>query len=159
MNKRLIVVTVMCLLASGVIAGSVYGRGVPRPVGVDPNRYVENPAPVFTDNSHLPEVALLGKEKIQAALEIPAGAKLQGLDRMTWGAYAAAQGNGTAHNIAPGRQVWVMKATFPTYEHPRLGQVDNAEVTLVYDAETGQLLNKKIVGIPKVAPFPSQRNR
>ncbi|PTQ52345.1 MAG: hypothetical protein HSCHL_0396 [Hydrogenibacillus schlegelii] len=47
----------------------------------------------------------------------------------------------------------------PEFNDFRLGLLRDAEVTFVFDAETGQLLNQKIVGFPDKLPMIARPDR
>lgn len=156
MKKIVLLVTSLGIVFSVAAAGVIYGQPIPpipRPQGVDPNHYVENPAPVFPDNSAVPSVNLVPREKALEAVEIPSDAKLLRLDLTTWD---QTEQEGETKLIAPGRQVWILEAQFPEFEDIRYGMFKDARVTLVFDAETGQLLKKKVVGKPTRIPAVAQ---
>lgn len=140
------------------VSASGMATGVSRPQGVDPKAYVENPAPVFPDNVPLASSRIIPKEKILETIKVPPEGQVS-VELTAWGAYERAEKSGTSHLVGPDRQVWVLKAKMPEFNDFRLGLIRDAEVTFVFDAETGQLLNQKIVGIPDKLPMIARPDR
>ncbi|MBB6695316.1 hypothetical protein H7B90_28360, partial [Cohnella xylanilytica] len=128
---------------------------IPRPNGIDPSLYKENPAPVFAGNIDVPQSALITKDKILSVFTDDS--KLKSADASksandsksaeltTWGEFEKAKGDGSHSQVAADRQVWVLKGSFSEYQDIRLGLVKNAQVTFVFDAETGARLFKQII--------------
>ncbi|KWW97339.1 hypothetical protein TR75_09305 [Hydrogenibacillus schlegelii] len=140
------------------VSASGKATGVPRPQSVDPKADVENPAPVFPDNAPLASSGIIPKEKIIETIKGPPEGQVSA-ELTTWRAYERAEKTGTSHFVGPDRQVWVLKAKMPEFNDFRLGLIRDAEVTFVFDAETGQLLNQKIVGFPDKLPMIARPDR
>lgn len=66
---------------------------------------------------------------------------------LTCGEHSARAGESapTDSQISPDRLIWVVQTYHPQgYEHPRVGVIENARVTGIYDAETGEYLGQSI---------------
>jgi hypothetical protein len=159
MKTKMVLLAVLCLVPIAAIASTVYAQQLPDglwPLGTDPSRYVNNPAPAFPNNSSLSVSVLIPSERILSSRNLPTGARLISLNLMNWGEYSKQEGGGQFPLVADGRLVWVLKDEYPEYRHYRRGLFKNAKVTEVFDAQTGQLLNSKIVGFPENIRFPTQ---
>ena len=151
MQLKKIVPGILCLAAivgveSKVLSQNIQPAVVPLnqgvvPQGVDPNSIIENPAPVFTDNSSLPASAFDKREEILSKLNLGTDSKLIGLTLEKWGEQPR---GGIAHLISNGRQVWHLEYETENYNHTRLGLIKRARISQEYDADTGELLHSKI---------------
>lgn len=109
-----------------------------------------NPEFVFKANKGTPKSKLVDigakvlKDKDALAKE---DAMIQKLEVTTHGEYSASIGVSASNNtqLSPERLIWVVQIHYPQgYEHPRVGVVENAQVTKIYDAETGEYLSQSI---------------
>jgi hypothetical protein len=155
MNR--IMFALSCLLPLA-IAGLIYTQNrqavAALPDVVNPNIYKDTPAPVMGENSGLPESSLMSREKILSSRILPVSARNLSIGLTNWGNYAKTEANVELPAVSPGRQVWILRDEYFEYNHYRLGKMRNTQVTSAFDAETGQILNVKIVGTPleKVGP-------
>jgi hypothetical protein len=115
---------------------------------VNPDIYKETPAPVMKDNSRLLESSLMSREKILSSRILPASAKNLSIQLTDWGSYSKTEVNVDLPSVAVGRRIWVLKDEYFEYNHYRLGKMKNTQVTTAFDAETGQIINTKVVGTP-----------
>ena len=162
---RLLTVIISSALVTG-IATIIYSQPSYKDqwlVGTQASRYIDLPAPAFPDNSALPESSLLTKEQIFSTLRFPSDAKVVGLSLKKWGERPSKQ-KGTLRRLvnnncrggteraityrlpANSRQIWVLNSEFSNYQEKDVKPLNNAKVTFVFDAETGQLLQQMIGG-------------
>jgi hypothetical protein len=160
MNKKIFVAIVLAVILSGGIAHVMYGQSsplLPRPLGRNASRYIDNPRPIFPDNSNVPEATLITRQEILSSLHLPEKVHLTQLNLMTWTEFNEQDGDGgVSPQISGGRQVWVLQAALPEYNHYRFGVMRDAELTFVFDAQTGDLLTRKVTGIPDEVPAQAQ---
>lgn len=113
----------------------------------------ENPDLVFKANKDKPKSQLvdIGAKvlKNKAAL-LKVNAKIEKLEVVTYEQYSASAGNSAPKDpqISPERLIWVVQIYHPQgYDHPRVGVIENARVTGIYDAETGEFLGQSITRV------------
>ena len=104
----------------------------------------------------MPLSSLVDRTQILSVRTLPASAQNLSLQLTNWGSYAASSNAGVnLPAISEARQVWVLKDQYTEYSHRRLGLMRNAQVTTVFDAETGQYLGMNVVGTPLEIVGPS----
>ncbi|THF73049.1 hypothetical protein [Cohnella fermenti] len=163
MKKKITLLASLVVIVSAVVFLSIASAAnpsdqaktaIPRPIGIDPSLYKEDPAPEFVGNTDLPQSALITKDnilsvftddsKLKSANDSKSTEDSKAAELTTWGEFEKAKGDGSHSQISADRQVWVLKGSFSEYQDIRLGLVKNAQVTLVFDAETGVKLYKQI---------------
>lgn len=112
---------------------------------------------VFPDNSQSPPSQFVSREQILSTRVLPDTAKNLSLQLMPWGRYATSSEIGIeSPDISQARQVWVLVDQYAEYYHPRLGLMQDAKTTSVFDAETGEFISSNIVGVPTEIVGPSR---
>ena len=115
----------------------------------NPNIQRETPPAALPDNSRLPQSNLIDRAQILSSRTLPDSAKNLSLQLTTWGSYATSREVSVElPAISQARQVWVLKDEYAEYVHPRIGTMRNAQVTTIFDAETGSFLGSSTVGTP-----------
>lgn len=116
---------------------------------MNPNVIRETPPATLPDNSRLPQSSLIDQTRILSSRTLPTSAKNLSLQLTTWSSYATSQAASVElPAISQARQVWILKDEYVEYAHPRIGTMRNAQVTTIFDAETGALLGSSTVGTP-----------
>lgn len=128
-------------MVGGIFAA---GKVVPRPIGTDPARYVEDPAPQYPDNANVPVVSLIPREQILSYAANESGGQLVSVELRKWQEHEQQYGKSMATLIGPNRMVWVMTLKFDTYQDLRLGTLKDVLAVYAFDAETGQILHRHL---------------
>lgn len=146
MKMRWRIITAVSALSMVLVAGGVFAAGkvVPRPIGTDPARYVENPAPQYPDNANAPEASLIPREQILAYAANESGGQLVSVELRKWQEHEQQYGKSMTTLIGPNRMVWVMTLKFDTYQDLRLGTLKDVQAVYAYDAQTGQMLHRHL---------------
>lgn len=156
MKKQLLTALLLAVGCFVTLAGGIYAQQQ-LPISGDANNLPDPPIPEsrLKDNSALPDAKLIPKDKITDVSRLPAGAKLIKLEKKPFGVFEQEKGGSRFHDVAPGRQVYEEVISFPEFEHPTLGKVKDATVTVVFDAETGEPLFEEISSkSPNFMPDP-----
>lgn len=114
----------------------------------NPNIVRAAPPVALPDNSQVPQASLMNRDAIFSRRVLPDSARNVSLELTTFGRYLASPegGGGDLQAVSQGRQVWVLKDRYAEYEHIRLGSMQDAEVTSIIDAETGNTIGTSISG-------------
>lgn len=145
-----IVVVVLVGVSTSVM--SQQKRGFVYQAGDTPDKKPpeENPEFVFKANKDTPKSKLVDiaakvlKNKDALAKE---NAKIEKLEVLTYKEHSVKAGKSEPIDpqVSPDRLIWVVQIYYPQgYEHPRVGVIENARVTGIYDAETGEFLGQSI---------------
>lgn len=145
MKKQLLTILLLTAGCITTIGGRISAQQ-PELVSGDANNLpnLPIPEPRLKDNSNLPDSKLLPIDKLKGVSKLPVGTKLIKLEKKTFGQFEKEKGESRFYDVSPSRQVYEEVTSYPELEHPRLGLVKNATVTIIFDAETGEALVEQI---------------
>lgn len=157
MRPKLLVLSSLIVLValvgiSKTVMSQQQGRGLVHQEGDTPDKRPPelDPEFVFKANKGTPKSKLVDvgtkvlKNKDTLTKE---NAKIEKLEITTHREYSASISKSTSDNpqLSPDRLIWVVQIYYPQgYEHPRVGIIENARVTEIYDAETGEYLSQSL---------------
>lgn len=111
--------------------------------------YNENPGPLYKENHGMDIAKFITKEQAIKKVVIPENAATKSAKLETWANHAVEDkiDNEVVNNqIAPNREVWVIKTYLPDGIDTKAGFYKTASLTSVFDAQTGTLLESTVTG-------------
>lgn len=156
MNIKLLI-SLVFFVGGAAFAGKIYAQQI-QPDKIRGNAgdlpLIENPEPRLKANSTVPDSQLLPIDKLRDISKLPEGARLVNVQKKSWGVLENEKGGSRFHDVAPGRQVYEQVIFYPLLNHPDVGRVENATVTHVFDAATGDFIFEEVAGkfLDRVGP-------
>jgi hypothetical protein len=109
----------------------------------------ENPAALYKDNHGMDISKFITKEQAVKRVVIPGNATTKSAKLEKWADHLVEDKidkEVVNNQIESGRQVWVVKTSFPDGIDTKAGFYKNATLTSVFDAQTGTLLESAVTG-------------
>lgn len=111
-------------------------------------QYQENPAPRLVANSDKAASAFLQEQQIRSLAAPPSSGVLRSVLLMKWGDHVRTNlvGKPRFYEVSDDRMVWVVKEYLPDGIRVKGEIRRNVDLTLVFDAETGDLIFTQAAG-------------
>jgi hypothetical protein len=115
-----------------------------------PESPLDKPEPRYKTNKGLSKDKIFDIEKnLNRTFVNQNGGSIEKTELMTYDDFARKQSRSPDDypEVSPDRLIWVVQTHYPKgYKHPKVGLIQNARVTTIYDAETGEVFGTTYEG-------------
>ena len=146
MKKSFLIVTIICMIAAlSLAAYAINNNAISHPDSSQ--KYNENPAPIYVANDKKDASNFVSEDKCLKNIVQTETSKIKSSTLTTWKQYVTDEKEEAInYQIDDNRMVRVIKIEYPDGLDTKAGFYKNAVSTIVFDAESGNLITSVVTG-------------